>query len=130
MDRGIATVSIARTARSQAAAMLAFFAIFLHIAVPALYDMAPPGVQGLMEMTICAGGESKQVLMDQSGKPVKDAPASKHDCKSCLSHCGALALSSAAVALPLFAALLILPLTSGLPHGLIALNRQARAPPL
>ena len=130
MDLSVAKASITQTARHQAAAMLAFFAILLHIAVPALYDMASPRVQGLMEMTICAGGEAKQVLMDESGKPVKPSPAADHKCQGCLAHCGALVLSAVATLLPQLAALHILPHAAGQPHGLVALNTQARAPPL
>lgn len=110
--------------------MLAFFAVLLHVAIPTLYDLAPPSVQGLMEMTICAGGEAKQILIDESGKPASPAPASNHQCHGCLSHCGALALSSAVVALPQFASLHVLPLAAALPHGVVAFGTQARAPPL
>lgn len=130
MESAFATGSIARTARSQAAAMLAFVAILLHIAVPTLYDLAPPRVQSLMEMTICAGGEATQILVDENGKPAEKAPAGDHHCQGCLNHCGALALSAIVVALPQFAALHVLPLASGLPHGFTALSTQARAPPL
>lgn len=110
--------------------MLAFFAIFLHIAIPTLYDLAPPAVQGLMETTICAGGESKQVLIDESGKPVKEAPTSGHNCHGCLNHCGALALPAVAALLPQVVAFVGLTLTTGNPLGLFISHAQARAPPL
>ncbi|MGV8996068.1 MAG: DUF2946 family protein [Parvibaculaceae bacterium] len=130
MDRGAIRGSFTQTARQQAAATLAFFAILLHIALPTLYDIAPPNVQGMMDMTICSGGEAVQIVVDDSGKPVKQVPASNHQCHGCLSHCGTLALASVALVLPQLASLHIAPLAAALPHGSFAVHTRARAPPL
>tara|TARA_R110002110_G_scaffold373450_1_gene583339 strand:+ start:663 stop:1058 length:396 start_codon:yes stop_codon:yes gene_type:complete len=118
------------TVRQRSAGIVALFALFLHIAVPTLYDLAPPAVKGLMQVTICAGGEAKQVLIDESGKPVKQVPADNHNCHSCMSHCGVLALTATAALAPhLFAPAVFGPISS-LPRGYYDTTEQARAPPL
>lgn len=116
--------------RQRSAGLVALFAILLHIAIPTLYDLAPPAVQGLMQVTICAGGEAKQVLVDESGKPVKQVPADNHNCHSCMSHCGVLALTATAALVPhLFAPAVFGPISS-LPLGHDDTVENARGPPL
>ena len=118
------------TVRQRSAGFVALFALLLHIAIPTLYDLAPPAVQGLMQVTICAGGEAKQVLIDESGKPVKQVPADNHNCHSCMSHCGVLAVTVAATLVPhLFASAIFGPIGS-LPQGFFGTTEQARGPPL
>lgn len=116
--------------RHRAAGLVAVFAFLLHIAVPTLYDIAPPTVQGLMQITICAGGEAKQVLVDETGKPVKQVPADNHNCHSCMAHCGVLALAAVADVLPVAFATFAFGPASGPLHGHFITTAQARGPPL
>lgn len=119
-----------RTVRHQAVGLVALFAILLHVAIPTLYDIAPPAVQGLMQITICAGGEARQVVVDESGKPVKQVPTDNHNCHSCMQHCGVLALAAVADLLPVaFAAVAFAPVSTAL-HSLFFASGHARGPPL
>tara|TARA_R110000824_G_scaffold155226_1_gene327580 strand:+ start:136247 stop:136684 length:438 start_codon:yes stop_codon:yes gene_type:complete len=119
-----------QTAKHRSAALLAIFALFLHIAIPTLYDLAPPQVQGLMQVTICSGGEARQILVDENGQPVKQVPSENHNCHSCLHHCGAMALADFTAIMPTFSVLAGFSLATSLTHGLITKSAQARAPPL
>ncbi len=119
-----------QTARYRVAGLFAVLALLLHVAIPTLYDLAPPSVQGFMQVTICSGGEAKQIIVDNSGQPVQQAPADHHNCHSCMHHCGVMALVAAInIVPPLFDAALF-SLVGGLPHGLVALHTQAREPPV
>jgi hypothetical protein len=119
-----------RTVRHQAVGLVALFAILLHVAIPTLYDIAPPAVQGLMQITICAGGEARQVVVDETGKPVKQVPADNHNCHSCMQHCGVLALAAVADLLPVaFAVVIFSPVSAAL-HSLFFASGHARGPPL
>lgn len=119
-----------QTAKHGSAAWLALFALFLHIAIPTLYDLAPPQIQGLMQVTICSGGEARQILVDENGQPAKQTPADNHDCHSCLHHCGAMALAQIAPIAPSFSAITGFTLVASLAYGLTGKSAQARAPPL
>lgn len=131
MDRGAYIGSdTLQAGRYRAAGMLAMLALFLHVAIPLLYDLAPASVQGLMQITICSGGEAKQITVDASGQPVQQAPANHHDCYSCMHHCGAMALVAAVTFVPPLFDSVLFSLIGGLTHGLLALDAQARAPPV
>jgi hypothetical protein len=110
--------------------MIALLALLLHIAIPTLYDMAPPAVQGLMQITICAGGEPQQITIDASGKPTSPAIPNNHDCHSCMHHCGGLTLTAAINFAPQIFAAEIIALAGGQPHGLVTTLAHARGPPL
>lgn len=83
-------------ARLGAVQVLALLAMFFHIASPLALQLAGPSVDGLMQTVICSGGVAKTVYLDENGNPVEPAsPSSQsHDCKSCVHHCGAAALSA------------------------------------
>ena len=55
-----------------AAPMLAFLAIFLHVAAPLALQLAGPAKQSLFETVICSGGKAKTVYLDAKGIPVED----------------------------------------------------------
>jgi hypothetical protein len=120
--------SFLQTIRHRTAGIFALLAILTHIAVPTLYDLSGPEARGLIQATICAGGEAKQVLLDQNGKPVKTAPAD-HECKSCLSHCSALLIAFVAAVTPQFIALVTAPSASSLAAALFHAGAHARGPP-
>src|SRR3546814_11001480 len=99
--------------------MIALLAILLHVAVPTLYDLAGPSARGLIQATICAGGEEKQVFLDHNGQPVEQTPAAHHDSHSCISHCSAPIVASFAPALPPLIPLVHTPSVAGLPDALL-----------
>ncbi|HEY4343616.1 MAG TPA: DUF2946 family protein [Parvibaculum sp.] len=109
--------------------MIALLAILAHIAVPTLYDLASPTTRGLIQATICAGGEAKEIFLDQNGKPVKQAPADHHECKSCINHCSVLVIAAVATIAPQLAALVTLPSAPGLVSALFHAAAHPRGPP-
>lgn len=109
--------------------MIALLAILLHVAVPMLYDLAGPSTRGLIQTTICAGGEAKQVFLDRNGQPVQQTPAKHHDCNSCISHCSALLVATFAAATPHLIALIATPPVAGFAHALLHAGAHARGPP-
>lgn len=119
-----------RTARYRVAGMFAMLALLFHVAIPTLYELASPSVQGLMQITICSDGEVKQITIDESGQPVQQAPANHHDGHSCMHHCGVTALVGAVNFVPPLFDSVLFSLVGGLPHGLVALHAQARDPPV
>jgi hypothetical protein len=128
--RGYSGSSGIQTAQHRAGALLAAFAIFLHVAIPTLYDLAPPKVQGLMQITICSGGEARQIVVDESGKPVKEAPSDNHNCHSCVHHCGVAALGLVSNLILTFVPFLAAGPFNIPPRGFDNQFTQARAPPL
>jgi len=121
--------SFLQTVRHRTAGMIALLAILAHFAVPTLYDLASPAMRGLIQTTICAGGEAKQVFLDQNGKPVKQAPADHHECNSCFNHCSALVIAAVATAVPQLAALITLPSAPSLASALFHAAAHPRGPP-
>lgn len=121
--------SFFQTVRHRAAGTMALLAILLHVAVPTLYDLSSPAARGLMQMTICAGGEAKEVFFDQNGKPVQQAPADHHECKSCISHCAAIAIAFAATAAPRLVALFATAAIPTLAFDLFSAGAHPRGPP-
>lgn len=121
--------SFFQTVRNRTAGTMALLAILLHVAVPTLYDLSSPATRGLMQVTICAGGEAKDVFIDENGKPVQQAPADHHDCKSCLSHCAALAVAAVASSAPRWAAVFVAPAAPALATGLFLAAAHPRGPP-
>lgn len=121
--------SFFQTVRQRSAGMIALLAIFLHVAVPTLYDLSSPATRGLIQMTICAGGEAKEIYLDQNGKPVKQAPADHHDCKSCISHCAALAVAAFSTSTPHWISVFASPVAPALGLGLFLASAHPRGPP-
>jgi NAD-dependent dihydropyrimidine dehydrogenase PreA subunit len=117
------------TVRNRTAGMIALLAILLHVAVPTLYDLSGPATRGLIQMTICAGGEAKDIYLDRDGKPVQQAPAEQHDCKSCIHHCAAIAVAVFAAAAPRWVAILATPAAPSLVTGLFQAAAHPRGPP-
>lgn len=119
-------------ARLGAVQVLALLAMFFHIASPLALQLAGPSVDGLMQTVICSGGVAKTVYIDEEGNPVEPAsPASQsHDCKSCIHHCGAAALT-AFFALPALQWALPAPLraTYAALSGTLLTDGHPRAPP-
>lgn len=118
-----------QTVRHRTAGMIALLAILLHIVVPTLYDLAGPSARGLIQATICAGGEEKQVFLDHNGQPVQQAPATHHECLSCISHCSALVIATFATAMPHLGALVTAPSVTILARTLLHAGAHPRGPP-
>ncbi|MFN4353129.1 DUF2946 family protein [Parvibaculum sp.] len=109
----ISTYGFGARQRIGAAQLLAFLAIFLHLATPLSAQLSSAAADGLFETVICSGGEWKTVYIDADGKPVEHAPAKAvHDCTSCIHHCGG-AILSALAALPVLHWTLPLPVVAG-----------------
>ncbi|MFZ3032714.1 MAG: hypothetical protein WA138_01685 [Parvibaculum sp.] len=116
--------------RLQAVGAVAAFAMFFMSVAPLIYNLAPAQVRGLMQITICSGGVAKQITVDENGKPVKEAPASKYSGGTCAHHCSTLACHavSTVVAFVLLGVLRASP-SDTMMHGLNAIFSHARGPP-
>ena len=88
--------------RSSVGMALALVALFLHVAMPLAFQLAPASAQGLFETIICTSDGARTVLIDAEGNPVDPAPgqSSQHECKSCVHHCGAALLSHITMVAP------------------------------
>jgi hypothetical protein len=109
--------------------MLAFLAVFLHVALPVALQVSGPATTGLLETVICAGGENKTIYLDAEGNPVEPASGAGHDCKSCLHHCAAALASAVSATAPQAA---FIQLSAPVFHavaGLVLSDATARAPP-
>ncbi|HAC60035.1 MAG TPA: hypothetical protein DCF73_16995 [Rhodobiaceae bacterium] len=119
-------------ARLGAVQVLALIAMFFHIASPLALQLAGPSVDGLMQTVICSGGVAKTVYIDEDGNPVEPATpgSTAHDCKSCVHHCGAAALT-ALFALPAPQWTLPAPLRAAYAalSGYAYSSQHSRAPP-
>lgn len=118
-------------ARFGAAPMLAFLAIFLHVAAPLALQLAGPATQSLFKTVICSGGEAKTVYLDAEGNPVEPATPGKasHDCKSCVHHCAATLASHLILAGPGWALPAPLALIYTVAEPAFASTAHPRAPP-
>lgn len=117
--------------RHEAVGMLMAFAMFFQAGVPLLYNLAPPQARGLMQITICSGGFSKVVTVDENGKPVKEAPSSKYSGTSCVHHCGGglLCYASTTTAMPFLLWVMVASSASHLLDELAVAHAHARGPP-
>jgi hypothetical protein len=112
--------------------VLALLAMFFHIASPLALQLATPSTDGLFQTVICSGGVTQTVYLDEQGNPVEPvAPASSsHDCKSCIHHCGAAALSTIfALGAPSWALPAPLRVAYAALSGSVSVSNHSRAPP-
>lgn len=115
--------------RQRAAGIFALLAILLHVVVPTLYDLSGPATRGLMQTTICAGGEMMEIYLDADGKPVKPAPVDRHDCTSCVSHCAALAIAVFSTDAPRWLAAFVTPALPATVFSYFLASVHPRGPP-
>ena len=117
--------------RLQAVGALTAFAMFFQAGVPLLYNLATPQLRGLMQITICSGGVSKQITVDENGRPVKQAPTSKASGNSCVHHCGGglLCYASTTTAMPFLLWVMVASSASHLLDELAVAHAHARGPP-
>lgn len=115
--------------RNRASGTFALLAILLHVVIPTAYDLASPATLGLMQATICAGGEARQILIDRDGKPVQPTPAQNHDCKACVSHCAALFVAAITSDAPHWTLIFSAPLVPVLALSLLYAGVHPRGPP-